>query len=320
MNDFLDPLQNPTLVAAPFFLVSLLIELAAFTYLETDEEMRGYERRDARTSLLMGLGSVVSSTVLKLGTLLVFVAVSVYLAPWHLPTDTWWSWALLVVGLDLAFYLQHRFVHRVRIGWAAHQAHHSSEYFNLSTALRQKWNPWFEALFWLPFPLLGFEPWTIYVAFSFNLIFQFFVHTERIGTMWRPIELVFNTPSHHRVHHGSNPEYLDRNYAGILIIWDRMFGTFQRELFRPTYGLTVPVDTYNVLRLQYGAYAELFRDVHQARSWRDKLGYVFMPPGWQPAQRLRDIPPSTGSMTPVKNPAAGDSRNAAALPNSSGAP
>ena len=283
--EMLDPLQNPTLVAAPFFLLSLLVELAAFKWLETDEGMSGYEKLDARTSILMGIGSIVSSAVFKLATLVVFVAVSVYIAPWHLPTDVWWSWALLILGLDLAFYLQHRFVHRVRVGWAAHQAHHSSEYFNFSTALRQKWNPWAEAFFWAPFAFLGFEPWTLYVAFSFNLIYQFFVHTERIGTMWRPVEWVMNTPSHHRVHHGSDPEYLDRNYAGIFIVWDRMFGTFQKELFRPTYGLTVPVDTYNLLRLQYGAYGELFRDVRDAWSWREKLGYVFMPPGWKPGEK-----------------------------------
>ena len=282
--EIFDPLKNPVLVAAPFFLLSVLLELAAFTLLESDEDMRGYETKDGCTSVLMGIGSIVSSAALKLGTLVAFVAISVHLAPWHLPADAWWSWVLLIVGLDLAFYLEHRFVHRVRVGWAAHQAHHSSEYFNFTTALRQKWNPWAEALFWLPFPLLGFEPWTIYAAFGFNLIYQFFVHTERVGTMWRPVELVMNTPSHHRVHHGRDPEYLDRNYAGIFIVWDRMFGTFQRELHRPVYGLTVPVDTYNVLRLQYGAYGELLRDVRCASRWHDKVGYVFMPPGWHPGE------------------------------------
>lgn len=284
MDELLDPLKNPTLVAAPFFVLSMLVELVAYRVLETDDS-RGYEARDAGTSILMGLGSLVSSALFRLGTLVIFVAVSVYLAPWHLATDTWWYWVLLVFGLDLGFYVNHRFVHRVRLGWAAHQAHHSSEYFNFSTALRQKWNPWADVVFWLPFPLLGFAPWTLYVAFGFNLIFQFFTHTERIGTMWRPIELVMNTPSHHRVHHGSDPEYIDKNYAGMFIIWDRMFGTFQPELHRPTYGLTVPVDTYNVLRLQYGAFAELFGDVHRAERWRDKLGYLFMPPGWHPGER-----------------------------------
>jgi sterol desaturase/sphingolipid hydroxylase (fatty acid hydroxylase superfamily) len=235
MGDLLDPFKNPVTFAAPFFLLSIAIELAALYWLEHGEVEPGrrYESRDARTSILMGLGSVFFLTLFKVGTFFGFVAVSVYLAPWHLATGTWWYWGLLMLTLDLAFYLHHRFVHRVRIGWAAHQAHHSSEYFNFGTALRQKWNPWTEAHFWLPLPLLGFAPWTLYVAFSFNLIYQFFTHTEMIGKMWRPVEFVMNTPSHHRVHHGSDPIYLDKNYAGILIVWDRMFGTFQPELFRP---------------------------------------------------------------------------------------
>lgn len=306
MEELLDPLKNPTLVAAPFFILTLLLELAAFKWLESDEEMKGYEAKDARTSLLMGAGSVFFLTAFKVLTLVLFIAVSVHLAPWHLVADTWWYWVLLMVALDLAFYVNHRFVHRVRIGWAAHQAHHSSEYFNLSTALRQKWNPWTEALFWLPFPLLGFEPWTLYVAFSFNLVFQFFVHTERVNKLWAPIEFVFNTPSHHRVHHGSDPIYLDRNYAGILIVWDRMFGSFQPEIHRPTYGLTTPINTYNILTLQYGEYGKIFRDVRATKRWRDKLGYVFGPPGWEPILRRtsshspRVMPPSTGSITPVR--------------------
>jgi sterol desaturase/sphingolipid hydroxylase (fatty acid hydroxylase superfamily) len=195
---------------------------------------------------------------------------------------TWWSWALVIVGVDLAYYWQHRFVHRVRVGWAAHQAHHSSQYMNFATALRQKWNPWFDFFFWLPLPLLGVAPWAIYFGYGINLVYQFFVHTETIRKLPRPVEFVFNTPSHHRVHHGSDPIYLDRNYAGILIVWDRMFGTFQPELFRPTYGLTHPVDTYNLVKLQYGHYADLWHDVRRASSWRDRLGYLFMPPEWQP--------------------------------------
>ena len=285
MEDLLDPFQNPAIYAAPFFLLSIVIELAALRWLEPIEDaepIRGYELKDARTSILMGLGSVAFLTIFKIGTFFAFVAVSVYLAPWHLETGTWWYWVVLMLTLDLAFYLHHRFVHRVRIGWAAHQAHHSSEYFNFGTALRQKWNPWTEALFWLPLPLLGFAPWTLYVAFSFNLIYQFFTHTEVIGKLWWPIEFVLNTPSHHRVHHGSDAIYLDKNFAGMLIIWDRMFGSFQPEIHRPTYGLTKQVDTYNLLALQYGDYAQMFRDVRRAATVRDKLGYVLGPPGWEP--------------------------------------
>lgn len=284
MEDLLDPLKNPVTFAVPFFVLSIAMELAALRWLETDERApaRGYELKDTRTSILMGLGSVFFLTAFKVATFFGFVAVSVHLAPWHLDTGTWWYWPVLIVTLDLAYYVHHRFVHRVRIGWAAHQAHHSSEYFNFGTALRQKWNPWTEALFWLPLPLLGFAPWTLYVAFSVNLIYQFFTHTELVGTLWRPVEFVLNTPSHHRVHHGSDALYLDRNYGGILIVWDRMFGTFQAEQHRPAYGLTTPVGTYDVLALQYGAYAQMVRDVRAAGGFRDKLGYVLGPPGWRP--------------------------------------
>ena len=274
----------PLLVALPFFLLFIGIEVYTLTHDDADPPRAGYLFRDARTSISMGLGSLVSMVIFKLATLVVYVALW-QLVPWKLPADTWWSWAAMLVLVDLGWYFAHRFAHRVRIAWAGHQAHHSSEYFNFGTALRQKWNPWTEALFWLPLPLLGFPPWMIYIAFSFNLIYQFFIHTETVGKLPAPIEFVFNTPSHHRVHHGSDPEYLDKNYGGILIIWDRMFGSFQEELHRPRYGLTKPVDTYNLLKLQYGEYARMVSDVRRAQNWRDRLGYVFGPPGWTPATR-----------------------------------
>lgn len=284
MSDLLDPMKNPVTYAVPFFLLTIAIELAALKWLDHDDEVTGYLREDTRTSLLMGLGSLFFLTALKVGTFFVYTAIYVHAARWQLPTDTWWYWVALLLVMDLSYYFQHRFVHRVRIGWAAHQAHHSSEYMNFGTALRQKWNPWFEFFFWLPLPFLGFSPWTIYVAFSFSLIYQFFVHTELIGRLPRPVELVFNTPSHHRVHHGSDSEYLDRNYAGILIVWDRMFGTFAEESRRPTYGLTKPVGTYNLVKLQYGDYAEMVRQFRQADCWRHRLGYLFGPPGWEPPE------------------------------------
>ncbi len=274
----------PLLVALPFFLLFIGIEVYTLTHDDADPPRAGYLFRDARTSISMGLGSLVSMVIFKLATLVVYVALW-QLVPWKLPADTWWSWAAMLVLVDLGWYFAHRFAHRVRIAWAGHQAHHSSEYFNFGTALRQKWNPWTEALFWLPLPLLGFPPWMIYIAFSFNLIYQFFIHTETVGKLPAPIEFVFNTPSHHRVHHGSDPEYLDKNYGGILIIWDRMFGSFQEELHRPRYGLTKPVDTYNLIKLQYGEYARMVSDVRRAQNWRDRLGYVFGPPGWTPATR-----------------------------------
>lgn len=285
MHELLDPAQNPVTYAVPFFVLTILVELAALKWLDHDDNLTGYAVRDTGASLLMGAGSLVSSLALKIGSFFVYAALYVWVAPLHLPTGAWWYWVALLVAQDLTYYGSHRFVHRARVGWAAHQAHHSSEYMNFGTALRQKWNPWFEFFFWLPLPLLGFAPWTIYVAFGFNLIYQFFVHTELVDKLPRPIELVFNTPSHHRVHHGSDQEYLDRNYAGILIVWDRLFGTFEPERRRPRYGLVKPKNTHNVLALQYGDYADLWRDLRAATRWRDRLGYLFRPPGWEPSGR-----------------------------------
>ncbi|MEP9414859.1 sterol desaturase family protein [Gordonia sp. VNQ95] len=306
-------IENPLVYAIPFFF-ALLIAEAVMLVLEERREAKeaaertdggvlgaapartpktGYSAADTRTSLFMGSGALIAMLVFKSLTLVLFVFIWTYIAPWQIPV-TWWSWILLFVAVDLTWYCNHRFSHRVRIGWAAHQAHHSSEYFNLGTALRQKWNPWSEAIFWLPLPLLGFTPWTIYVAFAFNLIYQFFSHTETIGRLPRPIELVMNTPSHHRVHHASDAEYLDKNYGGIFIIWDRMFGTFQPELHTPKYGLTKPVTTYNPFKLEYFEYANIARDLRSAQSWSERLGYVFAPPGWQP-KRLRQSEAQTPS-------------------------
>lgn len=292
--DFLPPqMREPVLFAIPFFLLLLIIEWTAARKLEhavTEEGTPGvgaYHTRDSWASLSMGLVSVATMSAWKFLALLGYAAIYAYLAPWHLPATQWYTWVIAIVGVDLLFYFYHRIAHRVRVVWATHQAHHSSEYFNFATALRQKWNNSGEILMWIPLPLLGVPPWMVFVAFSFNLIYQFWIHTERIGKLWRPVEFIFNTPSHHRVHHGMDQLYLDKNYGGILIIWDRLFGTFQPEVFRPRYGLTKPVETFNIWKLQTHEYAAIGRDVRSARGWRAKLGYIFGPPGWQPNVECR---------------------------------
>jgi sterol desaturase/sphingolipid hydroxylase (fatty acid hydroxylase superfamily) len=283
MREVLDPWANPVTYGIPFFLLAIAFELVALQRRGRDAGVTGYQGRDAATSLLMGAGSLVTISAVKVAGFAAYSAIYSHVAPWHLSMRAWWSWALAIIGVDLAYYWYHRFTHRVRVGWAAHQAHHSSEYMNFGTALRQKWNPWFDFLFWLPLPLLGVPPWALFVAYGFNLVYQFFVHTELVGKLPGPVEFIFNTPSHHRVHHGSAPVYLDRNFGGILIVWDRAFRTFQPELQRPAYGLIPPVSTHNLITLQYGAYAALWRDIRSACSWRDRLGYALMPPQWQPA-------------------------------------
>ncbi|MFC0316093.1 sterol desaturase family protein [Gordonia phosphorivorans] len=288
MLDFLpEAMREPTVLAIPFFALMLGLELWAAAKLEhLDEESRppkgSYSRRDTQASLLMGVVSIGTSAVTKVIALLGYTAIFAYLAPWELPIYAWYTWVIGFVALDFLFYWQHRIAHRVRLVWATHQAHHSSEYYNFATALRQKWNNSMSMIMWLPLPLLGIPPAVVFAVYSLNLIYQFGVHTERVDRLWRPVEFVLNTPSHHRVHHGSDPEYLDRNYGGVFILWDRMFGSFARESFRPTYGLTTPVGTYNIVTLQTHEYLSLARDVAGADRLRDKLGYVFGPPGWAP--------------------------------------
>ena len=223
----LHQLRDPLLVATPFFLLVIAIELTGLVVLDRDD--RRYDARDTATSIAMGLTAGLSALFFKTISLIGYVALYVYVAPWHLPADRWQTWAFTLLAIDLLWYTYHRASHRIRVMWAAHQAHHNSNFFNTSTAFRQKWNQWFESLAWVPLPLLGVPPWMVVAGFSFNLIYQFFVHTETIGRLPRPIEFVFNTPSHHRVHHASDELYLDRNFGGVLIIWDRLFGSFQAE-------------------------------------------------------------------------------------------
>lgn len=276
------PMRDPVLFAIPFFLVLLTLEWTAARRLE-ELERGSYRTKDAWTSISMGLVSVATTAGWKFIALLGYAAIYTYLAPWHLSPAQWYTWVIAIVGVDLLYYTYHRIAHRVRLIWATHQAHHSSQYYNLATALRQKWNNSGEILMWIPLPLLGIPPWMVFAAFSVNLIYQFWVHTERIDKLARPLEFILNTPSHHRVHHGMDPEYLDRNYGGIFIIWDRLFGTFAPERFRPHYGLTKQVDTFNIVRLQLHEYAAMIADVRGATRWRDRLGYILGPPGWRPA-------------------------------------
>ncbi|MET7767258.1 sterol desaturase family protein [Nocardia sp. NPDC005366] len=268
--------------AIPVFVLCLALEAISFR-LRPDDEQLGYQFRDARTSVLMGLGSV----VINLGWKLVVIAAyaAVYLAsPLHLPTNNPLTWVALFFAEDFVYYWYHRTHHTVRMLWASHVVHHSSEFYNLSTALRQSWTPFSALPYWLPLALLGFPPWMIVLQQSISLLYQFFIHTERVGTLWRPVEFVFDTPSHHRVHHASNEHYLDRNYGGILIIWDRIFGTFRPEAEAVRYGLTKNIDTFNPLRVATHEFTAIWRDLRAARTWRHRAGHLLRGPGWMPAE------------------------------------
>jgi sterol desaturase/sphingolipid hydroxylase (fatty acid hydroxylase superfamily) len=192
------------------------------------------------------------------------------------------GWTVAMVGWDFAYYWHHRVEHECRLLWASHVNHHSSQHYNLSTALRQPWTPFTSLLFFPPLALLGVAPWMVMVAGGINLIYQFWIHTEVIGRLPGWFEAVFNTPSHHRVHHGSNAEYLDKNYAGILIVWDRLFRTFEPERARVVYGLTKNISTFNPFVIAFHEYVAIARDVLAARRWRDRVGILWHGPGWHP--------------------------------------
>ena len=249
----------------------------------------GFERRDTAASLAMLAGNV----AVQLAYAPVLDRSQEFLFRHRLSRfgqrrGAFWS---AMVLWDFLYYWDHRWMHEVRLLWAHHVSHHSSERYNFSTALRQPWSPFLTFWVFAPMPLLGFEPARVRRVGQLNLLYQFWIHTEAIDRLARPIELVFNTPSHHRVHHGANRQYLDKNYGGILILWDRLFGTFEPELRRIRYGLTKNIATFNPLRIGYHEFVDIARDVRQARSIGDRIRYVFARPGWRPAAELLSSQP-----------------------------
>ncbi|WP_299546663.1 sterol desaturase family protein [uncultured Tateyamaria sp.] len=267
-------------LAVPFFIAAIAIELM---WIAIKGRGGRYETRDAVTSLIMGAGNVAS------GILLGFIAWGFFIWLWAItPLDLGTGvWVVLVcfVQDDLRYYWVHRFGHRVRWVWASHVNHHSSQHYNLTTALRQTWTGTFTFMMIVraPLILLGFHPAMVLFVGGLNLIYQFWIHTEAIRKLPRWVEAVMNTPSHHRVHHGRNARYLDANYAGVFIIWDKMFGTFVPELEseKPDYGLVQNIGTFNPIRVAFHEWVGLWKDVTEpGLTLKDRLLYAIAPPGW----------------------------------------
>ncbi len=272
---------SPTQYAVPFFVIAVLIEMVWSRLRAPD----AYEPMDTLVSLCLGLGSTAAGALFGGFALYVFIAAYEYRlfdfgAEWW---SVWWAWPLCFVLDDLKYYWVHRAGHRIRWMWAAHVNHHSSQHYNLSTALRQTWTGSFTfgILFALPLILLGFHPAMIAIAGGFNLIYQFWIHTEAIDRMPRWFEAVMNTPSHHRVHHATNPRYLDRNYAGVFIIWDKMFGTFEAERTDEPirYGIIKQLGSFNLIWSVFHEWIGMVGDIVQS-PWRHKLSYLLREPGW----------------------------------------
>lgn len=277
-----DQLTYPDVVqlAVPFFIVAILIEL---TWIVVKGRGGRYETRDAVTSLIMGAGNVAS------GILLGFIAYGFFMVLWEVtPLDlgaSWWIVLICFVLDDLRYYWVHRFGHRIRWVWASHVNHHSSQHYNLTTALRQTWTGTFTFMMVVRAPLIlvGFHPAMVLFCGGINLIYQFWIHTEAINKLPRWFEAVMNTPSHHRAHHGRNARYLDCNYAGVFIVWDKMFGTFvpETEGDEVDYGLVHNLGTFNPLRVAFHEWIGIFRDATQSGlTMRERFLYAFAPPGW----------------------------------------
>lgn len=263
--------------AIPGFVILLTAEVIFSAW-----DKRGlYETKDAVSSIAMGLGNVFIGLFTK-GVIFLIYTLVYQFRVFTLDASLWWVWVLCFFADDLSYYWFHRLSHNIRFFWASHVVHHSSQKYNLSTALRQNWtgNLTGTFVFWLWMPFLGFHPAMVMTMQAISLIYQFWIHTEAIHKLPRPVEFIFNTPSHHRVHHASDLKYLDKNHAGVLIIWDRMFGTFQPEEERPVFGLTRNIHTYNPLRIATHEWAEIGKDLRKAPTWRDAWYYLFAPPGW----------------------------------------
>jgi sterol desaturase/sphingolipid hydroxylase (fatty acid hydroxylase superfamily) len=273
------------LYTIPIYLVAIIVE-----YFFIQKKIpQTYQTKDTLSSIAMGSGFLILSGLSNLFVIRIFIFLNEY-SFFNIPRawsgifsgekTVWWVFILLLFLDDFCYYWFHRISHKCRFFWCAHETHHSSEYYNFGTALRQSWigSPitW---IFWAPLSILGFHPEDILFQSSLNLFYQFWIHTKFTKSLGI-FDYVMNTPSHHRVHHGTNIPYLDRNYAGVFIIWDRIFKTFTPETKEPRYGVLHPLNSYNPIIIGFHMIKELNHDLKRSNKWKDKIRYLFYPPGW----------------------------------------
>jgi len=272
-------LPDPVTFAIPVFVILIILETVIGKF---RPEKTNYETRDSAASLAMGLGNFVIGFV-NFGLV---AAVSYWVYQYRIFEFgyQWYAFLLIFFAENFCYYWFHRLSHEHRFWWAAHINHHSSQYYNLSTALRQTWTGGIAGTWvpWLLLSFLGFPPSLIAFQKGISLVYQFWIHTEAIGKMGRVFEYIFNTPSHHRVHHATNPGYLDSNYAGILIIWDRLFGTFVPEdKDEPCrYGIVRQIASFNPFVIAIHEWIAIAKDVIHAHNLKAAFLYIFGPPGW----------------------------------------
>ncbi|HYK76785.1 MAG TPA: sterol desaturase family protein [Daejeonella sp.] len=268
--------------SSPNLLVYSLPAVAVFTLLEfvfsyRDGKAPNYEIRETIGSVFIGLGNLVISMGLKI--VLLYGAIWVYnLTPWRMELN-WWLLIPCFVVYDFCSFWAHRVSHYCRFFWATHVVHHSAEHYNLTVSFRQSWVQHLKLVFFFPLIMMGFHPVIFFVANQLSVLYQFWVHTESIKKLHPFIEKYFGTPSNHRVHHGSQGKYLDRNFGATFMIWDHLFGSFQYEEEKPIYGITTGVQSkINPFILNFHEYRDMYQDVKQARGIGQKLYFVFASP------------------------------------------
>lgn len=278
---------NPIVLSIPVFFILIGIELVV----ERFSHRSSYRLPDAIANLSCGITSQVSELFMRVFAIGIYEIIYSNCALVTLQ-KTWLYWLGLFLLVDFAYYWAHRKSHEINLFWGGHVVHHQSEDYNLSVALRQSsFQVVWTFAFSFPIALLGFETLDFALVTALNTLYQFWIHTETINKLgW--FEYVFNTPSHHRVHHGRNPKYIDKNHAGSLIIWDRMFGTFQKEEEKPTYGITKPINSWNAVWANFSHYESMAKDLKRIPSWTDKIKFIFKKPGWLPESMggYREIP------------------------------
>ena len=270
LADMEQGVPNIIVWAAPFMFFFVLLEY----FISRWQNKKLYSRSETIGSTLVGLGNVAIGLVLKMFLLWMFIAIY-NLIPWRMPFQ-WWTVIPCYILFDFCSYWAHNVSHRLRFFWATHVAHHTGEHYNLTISFRLSWVQYFKIIFFVPVALLGFHPVILFVTNQVAVLFQFWVHTEYIKKMPRIIEYIFATPSNHRVHHGSQEKYINKNYGATFIIWDRIFGTFQEETERPIYGITHNIDhKHDPIHINFHEYYDIVRDVKQADGWREALFYIF---------------------------------------------
>lgn len=259
--------------AAAIPMIALVVLEWALSYYKKKDY---YDNLDTIAATVIGLVNVVQSAALKVLTfgLVIFFY---NLVPWSIPNE-WWSFPLCIIALDILRYWSHLVAHKNRFWWATHVTHHNSEKYNWSVAFRLGWTQHIKIIFFLPVALMGFDPVTFFICHQIEVLYQFWIHTEYIRKLPAPIEYIFTTPSHHRVHHAKNKKYLDKNFGSTFIIWDRIFGTFQPEEEPANYGITKPINSYNPITLNFHEWVDIFKDVSKSRSLKEAYAMVFTAP------------------------------------------